>query len=165
MSPAAPWITRFGPRVTPQGAVLDLACGGGRHGRWFMQRGHPVTLVDRDLSGVLDLQSQATLIEADLEAQPWPLDHQTFAAVVVSNYLWRPLLPQIVAAVAPGGWLLYQTFAVGNERFGRPRNPDFLLQPGELLRACAGLKIIAYEDDEVQSPRPAMIQRIAAHRP
>lgn len=157
------WITRFGSRVPPGAPVLDLACGKGRHGRWFVERGHPVTFVDRDVSGVADLAGVATLVEADLEAGPWPLTSR-FGAVVVTNYLWRPLLPAIVAAVAPEGWLLYETFAVGNARFGRPKNPDYLLRPGELLHAAAGLRVVAYEDDEVVVPRPAMIQRIAARR-
>ena len=103
------------------------------------------------------------MIRADLEAGAWPLAGRQFDAVVVTNYLWRPLLPAIVAALAPGGVLLYETFAVGNERLGKPSNPDFLLKPGELLEVVRGrLQVVAYENVEVTSPRPAVVQRIAA---
>jgi len=146
--------------------VLDLACGGGRHLRLLHGRGHPVTGLDRDLSGVADLAETpgVRLVEADLEdGAPFPLAGLRFAGVVVTNYLHRPLLPTLVEAVAPGGLLLYETFAQGNERFGRPRNPDFLLRPGELLEAVHGrLRVLAYEDLEVTEPRPAAVQRIAA---
>lgn len=149
--------------------MLDVACGGGRHLRHFRNLGHPVTGVDRDLTGVADLADSdgVELLEADLEAgAPWPFGDRRFAAVVVTNYLWRPLLPAIVAAVGPDGWLLYETFARGNERYGRPHNPDFLLLPGELLEAVAGrLTVVAYEHGAVERPRPAVVQRIAAVRP
>jgi hypothetical protein len=125
-----------------------------------------VTAVDRDVTGLADLQEDpaVTILAADLENdRPWPLGDRCFAGVVVTNYLHRPLLPPIVAAVAPGGCLIYETFAVGNERLGKPSNPDFLLRPGELLEAVRGrLTVIAYENLEVAEPRPAMIQRIAA---
>jgi SAM-dependent methyltransferase len=151
------------------GPVLDLACGGGRHLRHFRALGHPVTGVDRDLAGVADLAGVdgVDLIEADLEAgAAWPLGARQFAGVVVTNYLWRPLLPTIVAAVGGGGWLIYETFAQGNERYGRPRNPDFLLRPGELLEAVSGqLTVVAYEHGVVERPQPAVVQRIAATRP
>jgi SAM-dependent methyltransferase len=158
---------RFAPLVTSggsaQGNVLDLACGGGRHGRLFLENGHPVTFLDRDLSGVTDLRGddRAELIEADIEAGPWPLDGRTFDAVVVTNYLWRPLKPRIAAAVAPGGVLLYETFMAGNERFGKPSNPDFLLLPDELLDWCraAGLTVRAFEQGEETH---AVRQRICA---
>jgi SAM-dependent methyltransferase len=165
----SPWVFRFARLVPPEGAVLDLAAGAGRHTRFFLDRGNRVTAVDRDVSRVVGLDGGPRLecIAADLEGgQPWPLGQRQFAGVVVTNYLWRPLLPLIVAAVAPGGALLYETFAVGNERFGRPRNPDFLLKPGELAGLVAGrLAIAAYEHVEVALPRPAMVQRIAALRP
>jgi SAM-dependent methyltransferase len=134
------WVARFAPAL-PDGPVLDVACGGGRHLRHFRDQGRPVVGIDRDLAGVADLagSDRVELIQADLEGgAPWPLGDRRFAGVVVANYLWRPLFPALVAAVAPGGWLLYETFAQGNERFGRPRNPDFLLAPGELLGAVAG---------------------------
>jgi SAM-dependent methyltransferase len=162
------WVARFDAALPP-GPVLDLACGGGRHLRHFHARGHPVTGVDRDLTGVADLAGVAgvELIAADLEAAgaPWPLGDRRFAAVVVTNYLWRPLLGAIVAAVAPDGWLIYETFARGNERYGKPRNPDFLLRPGELLAAVAGdLAVVAYEHGTLTRPGPAVVQRIAAVR-
>ena len=167
MEPSS-WVTRFGPEVEPGGTVLDVACGGGRHTRWFAARGHSVTAVDRDLSGVVDLVGNARveLVEDDLEdGSPWPFAGATFAAVVVTNYLHRPILPDLVGAVGPGGWLLYETFAAGNERYGRPTNPDFLLQPAELLDAVRGaLRVVAFEDVVVDEPRPAAIQRIAAVR-
>lgn len=159
------WVGRFDVALPP-GPVLDLACGAGRHIRHFRAAGRPVTGVDRDLSGVGELANDpgVELIQADLEAgHAWPLGARQFAVVTVTNYLWRPLLPQIVAAVAPGGWLLYETFAQGHERFGRPRNPNFLLAPGELLEAVRGrLTVVAYEHGVVEQPRPALLQRIAA---
>jgi SAM-dependent methyltransferase len=159
----SPWVVRFTPRI-PKGPVLDLACGGGRHLRWLMRAGHSLVAIDRDLAAVGDLRGTgAELIEADLEAGPWPLGERRFAGVIVTNYLWRPLLPRIVACVAAGGVLIYETFAVGNERFGKPSNPDFLLKPGELLEAVHGrLSVIAYEHLEIAEPRAAVIQRIAA---
>jgi len=167
MEPSA-WITRFGAAVAPRGSVLDVACGGGRHTRWFVERGHHVTAVDRDLSGVADLlgDERVELVDHDLEdGSPWPFPDRPFAAVVVTNYLWRPILADVVRSVGPGGWLLYETFAVGNERFGHPTNPDFLLRPGELLGAVhGGLRVVAYEDVVVEQPRPAAVQRIAATR-
>ena len=161
------WVARFAGGL-PAGPVLDLACGGGRHLRHCRALGHPVVGIDRDLTGVADLAGVAgvELIQADLEAGgPWPLGERRFAAVVVTNYLWRPLLGAIVGAVGPGGWLLYETFAQGNEAYGKPRNPAFLLRPGELLDAVAGaLAVVAYEHGRIERPRPAVVQRIAAVR-
>jgi SAM-dependent methyltransferase len=160
------WIARFASLVPAQGEVLDLAAGGGRHTRYFLTRGHPVLAVDRDLGGLAGLKDdRLTCLRADLEAEAWPFDGRRFAGVVVTNYLHRPLLPRMVEAVAEGGVLLYETFAAGNEEFGRPRNPDFLLRPGELLEAVRGrLDVVAYEHGAVAEPRPAVIQRIAAVR-
>jgi SAM-dependent methyltransferase len=164
---ASPWIRRWSRLVAPGTDVLDLACGGGRHSRWFAARGHPVLAVDRD-PAITDWAAAEALITphvGDLEAGAWPLGGRTFGAVVVTNYLHRPLFPHIVAAVAPGGWLFYETFAVGNARFGRPSNPDFLLRPAELLEAVAGqLRVVAYEDRLVDRPAPALVQRVAAVR-
>lgn len=167
-APPSDWVCRFAGDV-PAGPVLDLACGGGRHGRLFRARGHPVTLVDRDLSGVRDLVGLdgVEALQADLEdGGPFPLAERGFAGVVVTNYLHRPLLPVLTAAVASGGMLLYETFAQGQERLGRPTNPDFLLKPGELLEAVRGtLTVVAYEDRTVHRPDPARLQRICAIRP
>ena len=145
--------------------MLDVAAGGGRHARLFLARGHPVTAVDRDTAR-LDLTPGLEIVQADLEdGGPWPFAGRAFAGVMVTNYLHRPLLPALVAAVAPGGALLYETFAAGNERFGKPSNPAFLLRPGELLEAVRGhLRVVAYEDVVVDAPRPAAVQRIAAVR-
>ena len=156
---------RFAPLVRPSGTVLDVACGNGRHTRFFLARGHDVVAVDIDLSKVADLETspQMKLIEADVERGPWPLSSARFDAVVVTNYLHRPLLDRLVEAVAPEGLLIYETYALGNERWGRPSNPAFLLRPGELLEVVRGrLRVIAYEDVTVTDPRPAAIQRICA---
>jgi len=162
----SPWVARFAALVSTGGAVLDLACGAGRHTRLFLARGHPVTAVDIDLSGLDDLGERPDLerLAVDLEdGRPFPLAGRRFAGVVVTNYLYRPLFPALVAAVAPGGVLIAETFAVGNERFGRPSNPDHLLRPGELLEAVRGtLRVVAYEDVIVEQPRPAAVQRLCA---
>jgi SAM-dependent methyltransferase len=166
MTPSA-WITRFAPPAPAGGVALDLACGGGRHTRWLAEAGYHVVAVDRDLGGVQDLRAdpRVELVELDLEVgAPFPTGDRTFAVVVVTNYLWRPLLDDVARAVAPGGWLLYETFAAGNERFGHPTNPDVLLRPGELLELAGrhGLHVVAYEDVVVDEPRPAAVQRLAA---
>ncbi len=162
------WVERFAALVPAGGPVLDLACGGGRHTRLFLARGHPVTAVDRDVSALDDLGERADLqrLQADLEdGRPFPLAGRRFAGIVVTNYLYRPLFPALIAALAPGGVLLMETFAQGNERFGRPRNPDHLLRPGELLEVVRGLlRVIAYEDVIVDTPRPAAVQRICARK-
>jgi len=161
------WVCRFAPLAPTGGRVLDLACGGGRHARLFAGLGHPVDAVDRDEAALASLRDVAgvRVHVADLEGGPWPFGGERFGGVVVTNYLHRPLLPLLVAAVEPGGVLIYETFAVGNERFGRPSNPAFLLQPGELLEAVRGeLRVLAYEDLQVDEPRPAMVQRLCARR-
>lgn len=159
------WVVCWADRVPAGGRVLDLACGYGRHARYFAARGHPVEAVDRDaamlarLDGVPGVNTRC----ADLEGGPWPYDEDRFAGIVVTHYLHRPLFPSLLAALAPEGVLIYETFAAGNERYGRPSNPDFLLDPGELLEAVRGrLRVIAYEDLTVLDPRPAVIQRILA---
>jgi SAM-dependent methyltransferase len=156
-------VRRWAPLIAPRGRVLDVACGSGRHLRWFAQHGHAVTGIDRDAAAVAPLQSIGRIVVADIEHNAWPLPAETFDGVIVTHYLWRPLLATIVDSVAPGGVLIYETFAAGNERFGKPSNPDFLLQPGELLRACAELHVVAYEDGLLDDP-PRRIQRIAAQR-
>lgn len=166
LSPPSPWVERFLPLVERDGPVLDLACGSGRHLRLFHRRGHPVTGVDLDLRGVADLQGAAgvELLGADLEnGRPWPLPGRRFAAIVVTNYLHRPLFPAVFDALAPGGVLLYETFALGNARFGKPSSPGFLLRAGELLERVAGrLSVVAYEHGEVSSPKAAVVQRLCA---
>jgi SAM-dependent methyltransferase len=157
------WVRRFAHLVAPGGAVLDVAAGGGRHARFFRDRGHQVTAVDLVLDGLAGTQG-ITLVQADLEAQPWPLPGQRFAAVIVTRYLHRPLLPHLAAALEPeGGVLIYETFAEGQAEFGRPSNPDFLLRPNELLAAFApALTVIAYEHGIAYEPRPHAVQRLAA---
>ena len=163
MSPASPWLARWAHLIAPGGAVLDLAAGSGRHTLWLARRGHRVTAVDRDAAALQPLAGCAEIVVADLEGAPWPLVGRRFDAVVVTNYLWRPLWPAITAALAPGGVLLCETFAAGNESVGRPARPDFLLAPGELLGAAAGLRIVAYEDGFLSVP-DRFVQRIAAVR-
>jgi len=157
------WIVRWSHLVPAGGAVLDLACGGGRHLRWFSERGHAVTGVDRDSAALDTVAGIAETIEADIENGPWPLAGRQFAAVIVTNYLWRPLFPRILESVAPGGVLLHETFAQGNETVGRPSRPDFLLAPGELLRAYGDLRVVAYEDGFLPQP-DRFVQRIACVR-
>lgn len=163
------WVRRWGHLVPdrPGGArVLDLACGSGRHSRWLMRQGHQVTAVDRDaqaLAGLAELAPWVRTLQADLENGPWPLAGREFEAVIVTNYLWRPLWPDILASLAPGGLLIYETFAHGNASVGRPARPDFLLQPGELLRCCADLRVVAYENGFLTHPE-RYVQRIAAVR-
>ena len=149
--------------MAPAGAVLDVAAGSGRHALFFAARGHPVTAVDRDADALRSLSAVAETVVADLEAGPWPLPGRRFDAVVVTNYLWRPLFEAITGAVGPGGVLLYETFAQGNETVGRPARPDFLLAPGELLRLAAGLRIVAFEDGFLAGP-DRFVQRIVAVR-
>ena len=161
----SPWVLRFASLVADGGRVLDVACGSGRHARFFAGSGHLVDAVDRDLSSFGQVPTSVHALQADLEAGPWPYPGQNFAGVVVTNYLHRPLLATLIACVGPGGALIYETFAAGNERYGRPSRPDFLLQPGELLEAVRGqLQVVAFEEIRVDCPKPAKVQRIAAVR-
>jgi SAM-dependent methyltransferase len=165
------WIARFTPLLPAGGCVLDLACGGGRHTRHLLDAGYRVVAVDRDVSAVAPLvaahDGRLEVLEVDLEdGSPFPLRARRFDGIVVTNYLHRPLLADLVAGLAPGGVLLYETFAVGNERFGPPTNPDFLLRPGELLDlAHPRLRVVAYEDVTVDGDHPACVQRVAAVAP
>ena len=163
-SPSA-WVVRWMPMIRPGGAVLDLACGAGRHSIALARMGFEVSAVDRDTSLFSDPPAGVTLLEADLEGGAWPYPRARFDGIVVTNYLHRPLLPTLVDSLEAGGVLVYETFARGNERFGKPSNPDFLLRPGELLEAVEGrLRVLAYEDLVVEEPRPAAVQRICARR-
>ena len=165
--PPSPWVTRFAHLVAPGATVLDVACGAGRHAAFFAERGCSVDAVDRDAS-LVDALAGLTgvrFLTADIESGPWPYASRRFDAVIVTNYLHRPLLPVLRDAVADDGVLLYETFARGNEAFGRPSNPAFLLRPRELLDAFAeGFFVVAYEDGEIASPRPARVQRLCAVR-
>ncbi|RZL96738.1 MAG: class I SAM-dependent methyltransferase [Variovorax sp.] len=160
----SPWIVRWSHLLAPGTAVLDVACGSGRHMRWFAERGHAVVGVDRSQEAVDAAARFGQALVADIESGPWPYVGQVFGGVVVANYLWRPRLADILATVAPGGVFLYETFAAGNETVGKPSRPDFLLQPGELLAACAALRVVAYEDGFLPQPE-RFVQRIAAVRP
>lgn len=170
---ASPWVKRF-VSLIPQGRALDLACGSGRHSRLLASLGHSVLAVDRDVTALASLVEEGIETrQFDLEhagadqASEWPLLPSSFSAVVVTNYLHRPLVDALLASVAPGGVLIYETFAQGNGQFGKPSNPDFLLAPGELLDWIyqqGGWRVIAFEDGYVSQPKPAMVQRICARR-
>ena len=164
---AAPsaWVRRWAGWIRPGGAVLDVACGPGRHARFLAQLGFEVDAVDRDATLFADPPPNVALLQADLEAGAWPYAGRRFDGVVVANYLHRPLLPTLVESLERGGLLIYETFAAGNERFGKPSNPAYLLQPGELLEAVRGrLRVLGYEDLVVEEPRPAAVQRLCARR-
>ncbi|GIZ53536.1 class I SAM-dependent methyltransferase [Noviherbaspirillum aridicola] len=163
------WVARFA-RLIPAGEVLDLACGGGRHARLLAALGHPVLAVDRDADALARAAGAGiTVMQADLEQEghPWPFEAGRFAGIVVTNYLHKPLFPHLFRSLAQDGLLIYETFAAGNEQFGKPTRPDFLLRPGELLSEAhrAGARVIAYEDGRVDVPKPAMVQRICAGAP
>ena len=162
-APASAWVRRFVPLIKRGGRVLDLAAGSGRHTRLLLESGFAVCAVDRDISALLSLTGTGCEVrQIDLETgASWPLG-TGYDGIVVTNYLHRPLLPAIAQALARGGVLIYETFARGHERFGRPHNPDFLLRRGELLDAFAMLTVVAFEQGEVSVTRPAVIQRIAA---
>lgn len=157
------WVRRWSTLAPPGSTALDVACGAGRHLRWMHQHGHPTVGVDRSADAVAACAAWGEIHCADLEDGPWPFAGRQFGAVIVTNYLWRPLLPLLVDSVAPGGVLIYETFASGNETVGRPARADFLLQPGELLAASATLRTVAYEDGFVDAPA-RFVQRIAAVR-
>jgi SAM-dependent methyltransferase len=162
------WVQRWTHLVKAHGTVLDLACGHGRHMKWFASQGHSVTGVDRSPEAIAAVGPLGEAIVADIENGPWPLTKEgqirQFDAVVVTNYLWRALFPVILESLAPDGVLIYETFATGNEKVGKPSRPEFLLQPGELLRAFAGLRVVAFEDGFIAQPE-RFVQRMAAVKP
>lgn len=163
---ASPWVRRFAALV-PAGEVLDLACGSGRHARLFAGFKHPVLAVDRDPDALAAAAGPGIVtLQADLEAEgaPWPFEAERFAGIVVTNYLHRPLMNELARSLAPDGVLIYETFALGNELYGKPSNPAFLLRPGELLEMAAGggLAVLAFEDGVVNQPKPARVQRLCA---
>ena len=162
---ASPWVRRFADAIPKNGLVLDLACGAGRHTALLASLGHQVLSVDQDISMVESLNSESVqTLELDLEGSDWPLVHQEFSAIVVTNYLYRPFLDELPKILTEDGVLIYETFAEGNAEFGKPSNPNFLLKSGELLALAqrSGLKVIAYEDIYLDHPKPAMVQRICA---
>ncbi len=164
----SPWVERFLPLITAGGSVLDLACGQGRHSLLLAQLGHRVEAVDRDVEALARISARAPGIvtrAADLEGGPWPYHGCAFDAIVVTNYLFRPLLPMLLNALEVNGVLIYETFMVGNERLGKPANPTFLLRPGELLEVVRPrLSVVAFEQGQVDTPRPAVVQRLCATR-
>lgn len=162
---ASPWVRRFVSIIPKDGAVLDLACGAGRHSALLASQGHTVLAVDRDISAFGSLtDAHIQTQELDLESSSWPLLGKQFSGIVVTNYLYRPFLDELPKMLCEGGVLIYETFADGNAEFGKPSNPNFLLKPGELLALAqrSGLKVIAYEDIYLDQAKPAMVQRICA---
>ena len=159
------WVVRFSSLVADGARVLDVACGQGRHSRWFAARGCRVVAVDRD-TAALDLLSSVagvTAVSADLEAQPWPFAREKFDAIIVTHYLHRALFPSLLRALADDGVLVYETFARGNEAYGKPSNPDFLLTEGELLTIIdRTLIVVAFEQGRIESEPPVVVQRLAA---
>ncbi len=160
LEPSA-WVMRWSRLIARGGTVLDVACGSGRHLRWLAAQGFAPTGIDRDAAALAALAPYGRTVVADIEGTPWPLAGERFDAVVVTNYLWRPLWPALCASLRADGVLICETFALGNEAFGRPSNPDFLLHPGELLEACRGLHVVAYEDGTLDGPA-RRVQRIVA---
>lgn len=161
----SPWVVRWARCIPAGGRVLDLACGSGRHARWLAVSGYRVEAVDHDATRLARLAGVPGVVTrcADLEAGSWPYEGVRFSGIVVVNYLHRPLFPRLIAALEAGGALIYETFAAGNERYGRPSNPAHLLQPGELLEVARGrLRVVAYEDVTVNEPRTACVQRLCA---
>lgn len=161
---ASSWVQRWAHLVPQNARILDVACGSGRHMAFFQQKGHVVTGVDRDPLALTSCKPYGRTLLADIENDSWPLPNEVFDAVVVTHYLWRPLFPALLGAIKPGGLLIYETFAHGNETVGRPARPQFLLQRGELLRVCEGFEVIAYENGYLDHPE-RFIQRICASKP
>lgn len=167
LRPPSDWVTRFATLIRPGGKVLDLACGRGRHARFLAEQGFQVVAVDKDeealatMAGIPGIRT----VQADLENRPWPVFGELFTGIIVTNYLWRQLVPMMFSSLEVDGVLIQETFMLGHERFGKPSNPTFLLRPGELLEtARQRLTVIAFEQGEVKHPRPAIMQRLCAVR-
>lgn len=162
------WVLRHGAKIRAGGRVLDLACGSGRHSIFLAAQGFQVLGVDKNpdaLASVKDRRGIRTR-QVDLEGEIWPLAGECFDGVVVTNYLYRPFLPQLLACLAPGACLIYETFMEGNEAYGKPSNPDFLLRSQELLELARqfGLQVLAYEEGYVEQPHSSVVQRLCARR-
>lgn len=166
----SPWVCRWAHLIKPGGSVLDVACGSGRHARYFYERNHKLALVDQAQEAIDSIaipRAYCEAVVADIETGPWPFAGRQFDAVVVTHYLWRPLMPTLLDSLTHGGVLIYETFTEGNGSVGKPSRPDFLLRTGELLTVCRDLRVVAFEDGFIegldgQSPR--FMQRIAAVR-
>ena len=160
------WVKRWASYIPRKGKVLDLACGSGRHSRYLARLGHEVTAVDIDISRISSAVTQNIFpLACDIEHDPWPFALNEFAGIVVTNYLFRPIFQALFESLATGGVLIYETFAQGNEQFGHPKRPEFLLAPGELLEMVRGkLHVLGYEDGYVSKPKPACMQRICARK-
>jgi SAM-dependent methyltransferase len=163
----SPWIVKYASLIPEKGRVLDLACGNGRHAIWLAQQGYQVDAVDRDAQALSNMMGMDNIevIVVDIEAGDWPYSDLRYDGVIVSRYLYRPLLPALAEILNPGGVLIYETFMTGNERYGKPSNPDFLLLPNELLEIYSPLlNIIDFEQGEMRTPRPVVMQRICAQK-
>lgn len=159
----SPWVARWAHLIAPQSQVLDVACGHGRHMRHLAALGHSVLGVDQNAEALASCATLGETLCADLENAPWPLPGRRFGGIVVTNYLWRALWPQLLDSLAEGGVLIYETFALGNETVGKPSRPDFLLRPGELLQVCRDLRVVAFEEGFLTAP-DRFVQRIVAVR-
>lgn len=168
LPPASDWVRRWSHLLTTHNSVLDIACGQGRHMKWFADQGHEVTGIDISPVAIQAAAVFGKTVLADIENDPWPLmdglQVRQFDAVLVTNYLWRPLFPRIADCLAPGGVLIYETFAQGQEKLGKPSRPDFLLSRGELLAAFGDLRLVAFEEGFLDDP-PRCVQHIAAIKP